>query len=66
MSAADSALTCAKACQDAQRLITQIKTGDALPDALHAALQAIRAAGDGDHRLRSFTRAVQKVLEGAR
>ncbi len=60
-----TALECAKACQDAQKLITQIKTGDALPDSLHAALQAIRAAGDGD-RLRSFTRAVQKALEGAR
>lgn len=65
MTAADTAVTCAKACQDAQKLITQIKTGDALPDSLHAALQAIRATGDGD-RLRSFTRTVQKALEGAR
>lgn len=65
MSTADAALTCAQACQDAQKLVTQIKTGDALPDSLHAALQAIRATGDGD-RLRSFTRVVQKALEGSR
>lgn len=65
MSAADTALQCAKACQDAQKLITQIKTGDALPDALHAALQAIRATGDGD-RLRAFTRQIAKAIEGTR
>lgn len=65
MSTADTALQCAKACQDAQKLVTQIQTGQALPDSLHAALQTIRATGDGD-RLRSFTRTVQKALEGAR
>ena len=65
MSTADTALTCAKACEDAQKLVTVIKTGEALPDQLHVALQAIRAAGDGD-RLRTFTRAVQKALETSR
>lgn len=65
MSTADTALECVKACEDARKLITLIKTGDVLPDSLHAALQAIRATGDGD-RLRSFTRTVQKALEGAR
>ncbi|MDR6857228.1 hypothetical protein J2W96_003550 [Variovorax guangxiensis] len=51
--------------QDAQRLVTLLRTGHALPDALHAALQAIRGTGDGD-RLRVFTRAVQRALEGQR
>lgn len=52
-------------CQDAQKLVTQIQAGCALPDSLHVALQAIRATGDGD-RLRSFTRQVQKALEASR
>jgi hypothetical protein len=59
------ALVCAKACRDAQALIAQIKAGDALPDALHAALQAIRATGDGE-QLRTFTRQIAKATEGSR
>ena len=62
MSAADHALACATATRDAQALIVEVQTGQAMPDALHVALQGIRATGDG-HRLRSFTRAVQKAIE---
>jgi len=65
VSNADTALTCAKACEDAQKLVAVIRGGHALPDSLHVALQGIRAAGDGD-RLRAFTRALQKALEAAR
>ena len=65
MSAADGAFECAKACQDAQKLVTQIKTGDAFPDLLHAALQSIRATGDGE-KLRTFTRQIAKAIEGSR
>ncbi|MDP9893218.1 hypothetical protein J2W32_001477 [Variovorax boronicumulans] len=60
-----NALACAKACQDAQELVSQIRTRQALPDSLHAALQAIRATGDGE-RLRAFTRQIAKAIEGSR
>lgn len=62
MSAATNALCCAQACENAKRLVAQIQAGDALPDALHVALQDLRAAADGAG-LRAFTRAVQKALE---
>lgn len=62
MSAADTALKCAKACQDAQALVAEVQRGQALPDALHVALQQIRGTGDVD-QLRTFTRAVQKAIE---
>lgn len=65
MSTADTALDCAKACQEAQALVSQIRTGQALPDALHVAMQAIRATGDGE-RLRAFTRHIAKTIEGSR
>ncbi len=63
MSSADTAARSVEGCQDAQKLVTQLRTGCALPDALHAALQAIRATGDGE-KLRAFTRAIQKCIEG--
>ena len=57
-----NAYECAKACQEAQALIAEVRQGHALPDALHVALQQIRAVGDGE-RLRVFTRAIQKAIE---
>ena len=57
-----NAFECAKACQEAQALIAEVRQGHALPDALHVALQQIRAVGDGE-RLRVFTRAIQKAIE---
>jgi len=62
MSTTYDALTCACACQDAQRLVNEIKAGTALPDSLHVALQAVRATGNG-YQLRAFTRVVQKAIE---
>ena len=57
-----NAFECAKACQEAQALIAEVRRGCALPDALHVALQQIRASGDGE-RLRAFTRVIQKAIE---
>ena len=45
-------------------LIVELRQGCALPDALHSALQALRATGDGD-RLRAFSRTLQKALEAS-
>lgn len=59
-----NAFECAKACQEAQALIAEVRRGCALPDALHVALQRVRASGDGD-RLRTFTRTVQKAIEAS-
>jgi hypothetical protein len=49
-------------CAQGIELISRIKRGEALPDELHAAMQAIRAAGEGD-KLRALTRLIQRVLE---
>ena len=62
MSAASDAAGCVQASQQAQELVAEVRQGHALPDALHTALQRMRALGDGE-RLRAFTRAVQKAIE---
>jgi len=63
MSTADNAAACAQACHQAQELVAEVRKGQALPDALHSELQRLRALGDGE-RLRTFTRAIQKAIEG--
>jgi hypothetical protein len=62
-SAAAAALAAIKGAQEAQAVLQELRSGTALPEALHEALQRIRAAGDGA-RLRAFTRELQKALEG--
>jgi hypothetical protein len=64
-SAAATALAAVRGCQEAQEVLRELRTGAALPEALHEALQRVRAAGDGA-RLRAFTRELQKALEGKR
>jgi hypothetical protein len=64
-SAAAAALAAIKGAQEAQAVLQELRSGTALPEALHEALQRVRAAGDGA-RLRAFTREVQKALESAR
>jgi hypothetical protein len=49
-------------CQQGLKLVSRIRRGDALPDELHAVLQAVQASGEGD-KLRALTRQVQKALE---
>jgi hypothetical protein len=48
----------------ADALLLAVQGGCAAPDALHQALQAIVAAGDGE-AVRAFARRVQKALERA-
>lgn len=60
--ALDNLSSTLEGCQLGMKLVSRIKRGDALPDELHAVLQAIRTAGEGD-KLRALTRQIQKALE---
>lgn len=63
MSTAAAALAAIQGHVEAEDLLRELRAGIALPEALHEALQRLRATGDGA-RLRAFCRTLQKRLEG--
>jgi len=59
---AATALAALQGAREARELLGDVRDRSAAPEALHVALQGLRAAGDG-HRLRGFTRELQQALQ---